>query len=188
MLFRSELATLYGLGAEKYAPRNWERGYDYSLSYAALQRHANLWWDGEDLDEEIGVSHLASVAWHALALMTFLDTHPELDDRPATLAARREALEEDALAMDAWNEAVTEGLETIGVFLATSEAKGWVSEPGVDDTEPIPYTLVRPGNTRAQVIATHRRFPHWPSETVADLAGCSSGYARKIIRDYKNGR
>lgn len=78
----AELARLYGVGTAKYAARNWERGYDWSLSYAALQRHANAWWGGQEVDEETGLSHMAAVAWHAMALMQFAQQHRELDDRP----------------------------------------------------------------------------------------------------------
>lgn len=77
-----QVAEHYGKGATKYAPRNWERGYRWSLSYAALQRHANAFWAGEDIDPETSSSHLAAVVFHALALMTFAETHPEKDDRP----------------------------------------------------------------------------------------------------------
>lgn len=76
------LARHYGLGSRKYEDRNWERGYDWSLSFAAMQRHAWAFWGGEDLDPETGDSHLAAVAWHAFALMEWATTHPELDDRP----------------------------------------------------------------------------------------------------------
>lgn len=78
----TELATLYGRGARKYADRNWELGYEYHLSYAALMRHLTQWWSGQDEDEETGVSHLASVVFHAFALMEFLKTHPDFDNRP----------------------------------------------------------------------------------------------------------
>lgn len=77
-----QVAEHYGAGAEKYEDRNWEKGYDWSLSYAALQRHLNAWWDGEDLDPEMGSNHLTAVIFHALALLEWTDTHPELDDRP----------------------------------------------------------------------------------------------------------
>lgn len=76
------LARLYGQGARKYADRNWERGYEWSLSFAALNRHLWAWWGGEDNDTETGVSHLTNVAWHAFALREFMSTHPELDNRP----------------------------------------------------------------------------------------------------------
>ena len=76
------LAELYGKGAEKYAAHNWRRGYDWSLSFAALQRHAWQFWNGEDCDAETGAPHMASVAFHALALITFMAEQREYDDRP----------------------------------------------------------------------------------------------------------
>jgi Domain of unknown function (DUF5664) len=78
----TRLAEHYGKGANKYADRNWERGYIWSLSYAALQRHLTAWWGGEDNDPELGSNHLDAVLFHAMALREFTDTHPELDDRP----------------------------------------------------------------------------------------------------------
>jgi len=76
-----QLAELYGRGSQKYDDHNWRRGYKWSLSYDALQRHANLFWQGEEYDEETKCHHMASVAFHAFALMTFCREHPELDDR-----------------------------------------------------------------------------------------------------------
>lgn len=76
------VAELYGKGAEKYDDRNWELGYDWNLSFAALQRHAWQFWNGEDLDQETGKPHLASVIFHAMALLEFMETHPEFDNRP----------------------------------------------------------------------------------------------------------
>lgn len=78
------LARQYGWGAEKYEDRNWEKGFEFSKSYAALQRHVNAFWAGEDTDPESGLPHLAAAAWHAFALMEFGTTHPEMDDRPST--------------------------------------------------------------------------------------------------------
>lgn len=76
------LARQYAIGAAKYGdPYNYRKGYPWSLSYAALQRHANAFWRGEDWDDETGQPHLAAVAWHAFALLTFVDEHPEFDDR-----------------------------------------------------------------------------------------------------------
>ena len=84
------VSRLYGFGAEKYAPRNWEKGYEWSKSFGALQRHAWAFWGGEDLiqqneagdDPTAGMPHMAAVAFHAFALIEWTDTHPELDDRP----------------------------------------------------------------------------------------------------------
>lgn len=75
------LAEHYGRGARKYEDRNWEKGYRYGLSYGALQRHLNQWWGGEEIDEETGGHHLAAVAFHALALLTFRLRQLGTDDR-----------------------------------------------------------------------------------------------------------
>ena len=77
-----QVARHYGVGAQKYADRNWERGYEWSKSYAALMRHATQWWNGEDVDAETGSHHMAAVTFHALALIEFAHTHPEFDNRP----------------------------------------------------------------------------------------------------------
>lgn len=77
----STVAALYGRGAEKYAAHNWRRGYEWSKSYAALQRHATQFWNGEDHDPEMQLPHMASVAFHALALLTFMEEQPQFDDR-----------------------------------------------------------------------------------------------------------
>jgi len=65
------VAEHFGKGASKYQDRNWERGYDWGLSMAALQRHLAAFWSGEDVDEETGSFHLQAVVFHALALLTF---------------------------------------------------------------------------------------------------------------------
>ena len=75
------VARLYGEGAKKYAEHNWRQGYEWSKSYAALQRHANEFWKGVDLDPETGLPHLAAVVFHAFTLMTFMEEHPDFDDR-----------------------------------------------------------------------------------------------------------
>jgi hypothetical protein len=76
------LAEHFGKGAEKYAPRNWELGTDWSLNFDAAQRHMWQWQSGYNVDEETGSSHLIAAAWHMLVLFHFATTHPELDDRP----------------------------------------------------------------------------------------------------------
>ena len=65
------LAEHYGRGVAKYADRNWERGYNWGLSFAAMMRHAWAFWRGESIDPETGGHHLTAVAWHAFALIEF---------------------------------------------------------------------------------------------------------------------
>ncbi len=77
-----ELAKHFGRGALKYADRNWELGVNWSLNFAAMQRHLWAWWDGENDDPETGSSHITAAMWHCAALLEYEVTHPELDDRP----------------------------------------------------------------------------------------------------------
>lgn len=76
------VAERFGAGAEKYDARNWELGYWWSLNFQALNRHLWAFWAGEDIDEETGTPHLDAVIWHSMVLRTFMETHPEMDDRP----------------------------------------------------------------------------------------------------------
>lgn len=64
---------------------NWRRGYDWSLSFAAMQRHAWQFWNGEDVDEESGSKHLIAAAWHCLTIAHWMeddDLRGYFDDRP----------------------------------------------------------------------------------------------------------
>ena len=72
------LAETYSYGASKYSRFNFRNGYDYSLSFDAMQRHAWAWNDSEDLDPESGLNHMAHVAWHALNLLQ-MQADPELE-------------------------------------------------------------------------------------------------------------
>jgi len=66
-----EVGTVYTLGARKYADRNWEKGISYMRICGALLRHLFAWLLGEQRDPENGQLHMASVAWNALALLSF---------------------------------------------------------------------------------------------------------------------
>lgn len=77
----AEVARVYGEGAKKYAPHNWRKGYSWSLSYDALQRHINAFWRGESLDPDDGLHHLAHACFHLFLLMTFEKEGLGTDDR-----------------------------------------------------------------------------------------------------------
>lgn len=77
-----ELAKVAGYGGEKYARYNFLKGYKWSLSYDALQRHAHAFWAGEDFDPESKLYHLAHLSWHGLALLSFSIFKLGTDDRP----------------------------------------------------------------------------------------------------------
>jgi hypothetical protein len=58
----AELALAFLEGALKYGRYNWRiAGVRASIYYAAMRRHMAKWWNGECVDPETGVHHLASV-------------------------------------------------------------------------------------------------------------------------------
>lgn len=75
------LAEVSGFGAQKYDRYNFLKGYDWSLSFDAAQRHLLQFWAGEDNDPESGLPHAAHAAWHCLAMLAFLQRELGTDDR-----------------------------------------------------------------------------------------------------------
>ena len=86
-----ELGRVYAFAEKKYPKHNFRLGYDWSLSYNALQRHLIAFWGGEDVDPESGVSHMAHAMWHCATLLMFQVDHEDLDDRYSTVGVNNEA-------------------------------------------------------------------------------------------------
>lgn len=76
-----EVGKVAGFGAKKYARYNFAKGYAWSLSYDAIQRHLMAFWDGENFDAESGLPHIAHAGWHCLTLLTFMLRKRGTDDR-----------------------------------------------------------------------------------------------------------
>lgn len=82
------LAEAFADGANKYGPYNWrEKTVSASIYVAALQRHMDAWWDGEDVATDSGVPHLS----HAMACIAIIVDAMSVgklnDDRPLRGAA-----------------------------------------------------------------------------------------------------
>lgn len=70
-------------GAEKYGPYNWRSTKVGALTYvAAIQRHLAAWVDGEDLDPESRLPHIAHIAAGCAILLDAAATGNLIDDRP----------------------------------------------------------------------------------------------------------
>lgn len=82
------LARVAGYGRGKYGALNYVKGYDWSLSYNALQRHLAAWWGGEDIDPESGLPHLAHAGVHCCFLLTFQREGRGQDDRFGTFISQ----------------------------------------------------------------------------------------------------
>ena len=64
----NEVGKVLTFGAEKYDPHNWRKVDDLQNRYtSAALRHIFAHIDGEDVDEETGLSHLA----HAMCCLLF---------------------------------------------------------------------------------------------------------------------
>jgi uncharacterized HAD superfamily protein len=68
-------------GAEKYAPRNWERGMNWSTVIASMKRHIAAIEAGEDYDPETGELHIDHVQCNAHFLSAYYKIYPQGDDR-----------------------------------------------------------------------------------------------------------
>lgn len=103
------LAEHFGKGARKYDEHQWRKGYEWSKSYSAINRHLAEFWLGNDYDvcsndpegcshvtesgdefliifpdtcyNHTGSHHLTAVAWHSFVLLEFVERFPEHDDR-----------------------------------------------------------------------------------------------------------
>lgn len=81
-----EVARVYAwaVSTGKYDRHNWRRGYDWSLSYDALQRHVMAFWKGQEFDPDSGLQHLAHACFHIFTLMTFgsdAEQYAQFDNR-----------------------------------------------------------------------------------------------------------
>jgi hypothetical protein len=75
------VARVYGFGASKYDDNNWAKGYPWSWSLDAMQRHIELFRMGQSTDSESGIHHLAHAAFHLFSLMEFERNEIGNDDR-----------------------------------------------------------------------------------------------------------
>lgn len=57
-----QAAWVHKFGAERYGAYNWRKTGVCATTYvSAIMRHLNAWRDGEDLDPESGISHIAHI-------------------------------------------------------------------------------------------------------------------------------
>lgn len=76
-----EEAKVLEFGRKKYDAWNWSLGMKWSRVLDAILRHVTAYCDGETLDPESGISHLAHARCGLGFLLDYEESHPELDDR-----------------------------------------------------------------------------------------------------------
>ena len=113
------VAEVAGFGTVKYDRYNFAKGFKWSLSYDALQRHLHAFWGGENLDPESKLPHLAHACWHTLCLLTFSLRSRGTDDRFPT---------GDFMESQTHDERATEDYRIAVDQVATDRVGGTVSE------------------------------------------------------------
>lgn len=70
-------------GARKYGRHNYRvSGVLASVYYDALNRHIDAWWEGEDIDEQSGLSHVTKAITSLVVLRDAMMNDMWVDDRP----------------------------------------------------------------------------------------------------------
>lgn len=68
-------------GAQKYEAWNFTKGLSITEICESLKRHLDAFMEGQDADEESGLSHIGHIQANALFLSWMLQHRPEMDDR-----------------------------------------------------------------------------------------------------------
>lgn len=76
-----EIGKVLEYGARKYKPNNWRLGLPWSATMASLLRHLYAFQDGEDLDPETSLPHLAHAGCQLLFLTEYFLNATGTDDR-----------------------------------------------------------------------------------------------------------
>jgi hypothetical protein len=174
-----QTAWVHKLGADKYGPWNWrETGVCASTYVNAILRHLNAWRDGEDLDPESGISHLAHIACSANILMDAGYCGKLQDDRNTTRQCNEvEEAYGDDLDQLAEEDALAEFIEDMWHDLDKDIKADW-AEAG--------YRLLNSGEFLEDGDEVYIGFgdwmplyiPHWIKQEVND-----GTYRRKLITD-----
>ena len=80
----NEAARVFAFGAEKYGENNLRLDidkYGWTRHYGSIQRHLAAWNDGEDIDPESGLPHLAHAMTQLMILLQVVKDAPDCDNR-----------------------------------------------------------------------------------------------------------
>jgi len=76
-----ETAYVMAHGEKKYGAFNWRKGLSQRRCLGAALRHIYQHLDGEDLDAESGLLHLAHAVCEIMFSIRMWHSRPDLDDR-----------------------------------------------------------------------------------------------------------
>ena len=75
------IADVLRFGAIKYDKYNWAKGMDWSRLTDATLRHLLAWNNGESVDKESKICHVAHAACNLVFLLTYIKYNLGNDDR-----------------------------------------------------------------------------------------------------------
>ncbi len=81
----SDIAKVLEFGAKKYGRDNWKKGGDVNRFIDAALRHIFAFNEGEDLDPESQLPHLAHAGCNILFAMELIKMYPDRDYRKQQL-------------------------------------------------------------------------------------------------------
>jgi hypothetical protein len=171
-----QTSWVHKLGAEKYGPWNWrETGVCASTYVNAILRHLNAWRDGESLDPESGITHLAHIACSANILMDAEVCGKLQDDRNK----RPDETEEGSPKVGGF-ELNEEFMNDILKWIRGEDEEGPLDE----DTVPEYHVLLREGDKLQDGDEVYVGEDHWLPVYVSDWMTPSivrnGTYRRKI--------
>jgi hypothetical protein len=80
----SPVAEVFSFGAAKYGEFDWYydgKNTEWIRTFSSIQRHLFAWHNGEDIDPDSGLPHLAHATSQLMILMSHVDNHPKMDNR-----------------------------------------------------------------------------------------------------------
>ena len=103
-----EIAKVFTKASDdKYPQRNWEHGMEWHRIFNSTMRHMYAFWQGEDIDSEFGLSHLAHAGCNILMLLGLYLRNVGIDDRPGKTSKKFEKVENDDNIKDLEDEIVS---------------------------------------------------------------------------------
>ena len=77
-----EWGDVFSYGEKKYYRNNWLKGNKFHEFYGSALRHIFAFWEGQEMDSESGIHHLAHAIWNLAALRYYQLHGLGEDDRP----------------------------------------------------------------------------------------------------------
>ena len=87
-----EVAKVMTFGANKYGDFNWRQGMDWLRLIDANMRHTSQWTQGQSIDDESGLNHLAHAAANCLMLLEYELNKLGEDNRYESVEARIDSI------------------------------------------------------------------------------------------------